>query len=113
VVVPHVEDAPPGVRLGDQPVGVREGHRQGILHQDVLPRLEGRQGDRGVAVVVGGDEDGVDVLPADRRLPVVDEGGATALRQGPPGDEVARGDAGDRRPLVLLEVRRSGVGHPP
>src|SRR5215203_3779118 len=47
-----------------------DGHGQGVLHEHVLAGLERGQGDGGVAVVVGGDEDGVHLRPSDGRLPV-------------------------------------------
>ncbi len=103
--VPHHQGQPPGLRQGPQLPALRAGGRQGLLHEDVLPRLQGLRRHPEVQLRRGGDHHRVDLGVAQQVLErVVQPGPGVPCPHvlQPRGVPIA--DRGERRPRQLRQV---------
>ena len=102
VVQGHGEDELLRPRQGDELLGFRHRHRQGLVANDVDPGLEEGLGDRVVEVVRRDDDDGFDAVRpcrlASRHLAII---GEDAVRREP---EIGAREAG------ILRVGRKRAG---
>ena len=95
----------------DQLIGIVNCGGQRILDEHVLAGPQGSARDLGMTVVVGRNDNGVNVVAGDGVLPLSFKGGAEPRGEGRPGVRVARGDSCNGAALNLIEVSCAGVSH--
>ena len=105
VLRPHLGRQPLlGRELGNEP-RLLDGVGEGLLAVDMEAAAEGADSGRGVVVVGGGDDDGVELLVGKHR-PVVGEsgGGREPARSGSEGGRIDVAEGNDVLPRHRIEV---------